>query len=64
MSDFYINVTQSGNNLLIREIKNGKRVNRRVKWKPKFFIPSKEDSEWQTLTGQKVIRNSLKISMV
>ena len=54
MSDFYINVTQSGNNLLIREIKNGKRVNRRVKWKPKFFIPSKEDSEWQTLLGQKV----------
>ena len=54
MSDFYINVTQSGNNLLVREIKNGKRVNRRVKWKPTFFIPSKEDSEWRTLLGQKV----------
>ena len=52
MSDFYINVIQHGNQLLIREVDKGKRVSRRLKWQPKLYVPSPIGSEWKTLGGQ------------
>ena len=52
MSDFYINVIQHGNQLLIREVDKGKRVSRRLKWQPKLYVPSPIGSEWTTLSGQ------------
>ena len=52
MSDFYINVIQHGNQLLVREVDKGKRVSRRVKWQPKLYVPSPVGSEWKTLNGQ------------
>ena len=52
MSDFYINVIQHGNQLLIREVDKGKRVSRRLKWQPKLYVPSPIGSEWKTLDGR------------
>ena len=54
MSNFYINVIQRGSQLLVREIVNGKRVNRKIKWKPTFFVPTDKDTKWRTLSGEKV----------
>ena len=54
MSNFYINVIQRGSQLLVREIENGKRVNRKIKWKPTFFVPTDKDTKWITLSGDKV----------
>ena len=39
MKDFYINVIQRGNNLLIREFKDGKKVKRKVRYKPTLYVP-------------------------
>ena len=52
MNDFYINVIQHGNQLLVREVVKGKRVSRRVKWQPTLYVPSPIGSIWKTLDGQ------------
>ncbi len=52
MNDFYINVIQHGNQLLVREVVKGKRVSRRVKWQPTLYVPSPIGSVWKTLDGQ------------
>ena len=54
MSDFYLNVIQRGSQLLVRSIENDKRVKRKIKWKPTFFVPTDKESKWKTLTGTKV----------
>ena len=54
MSDFYINVIQHGNQLLVREFDNGKRVNRRVNFNPTLFVSSQKNSKWKTLAGADV----------
>ena len=51
MSDFYINVVQHGNQLLVREFDNGKRVNRRVSFEPTLYVESRKNSKWKTLDG-------------
>ena len=35
--NFYTNVIRFGNNLLIREIRNGERVKKRVRYSPTLF---------------------------
>ena len=52
MNDFYINVIQHGNQLLVREVVKGKRVSRKVKWQPTLYVPSPIGSIWKTLDGQ------------
>ena len=54
MSDFYINVIQHGNQLLVREFDNGKRVNRRVTFEPTLYVESRKNSKWKTLEGRNV----------
>ena len=54
MSDFYINVIQHGNQLLVREFDNGKRVNRRVPFQPTLYVSSQRKSKWKTLSGSNV----------
>ena len=54
MSDFYINVIQHGNQLLVREFDNGKRVNRKVPFQPTLFVSSQRKSKWKTLSGSNV----------
>ena len=54
MSDFYINVIQHGNQLLVREFDNGKRVNRRITFEPTLYVESRKKSKWKTLEGRNV----------
>ena len=37
--NFYTNIVQWGNFLLLREIRDGERVNRRVKYSPTLYAP-------------------------
>ena len=52
--DFYTNVVRYGNNLLIREVKNGQRVNSKLKYKPTMFVPVMKQTNWKTLDGKYV----------
>ena len=52
MSDtFYTSVIQKGNTLLIRAIEDGKRVQRRVNYKPTLYTPTKNKTKFKTLSG-------------
>ena len=51
---FYTNITQWGNDLLLREYKDGKRINRKVKYEPCLFTltkDSKYSKDYKTLNG-------------
>ncbi len=52
---FYTNVLQWGNNLLVREVKNGERQNSRIKYSPTLFSPVKQHTGYKTLDGQHVL---------
>ncbi|SVD26487.1 uncharacterized protein METZ01_LOCUS379341, partial [marine metagenome] len=57
---FYTNIVQWGNNLLLREVVNGKRINRKVKYSPTLFRIPKDDgerslSQHKTLQGNPVV---------
>ena len=52
--DFYTNVVRYGNNLLIREVKNGQRINSKLKYKPTMFVPVVKETNWKTLEGKYV----------
>lgn len=49
MFDFYTNVSLYNSNILYRGIKNGKRVNLKIKYSPRLFVTTNESSEWRTL---------------
>ena len=51
---FYTNITQWGNNLLLREVVNGERINRKVKYSPTLFAPSLKETPYKTLEGKYV----------
>ena len=53
MSDnFYTNVIQKGDTLLIRAIEDGKRVQRTVRYRPTLYTPSREKTKFKTLEGK------------
>ena len=52
--NFYTNVVKYGNNLHIREIKHGQRINRKLQYEPTMFIPAVRKTNWQTLDGRYV----------
>lgn len=54
MSDFYTNISVAGKYILLRGVESGKRIQRRVEYKPTFFLPCTEDSDYKTLEGQSV----------
>ena len=51
---FYTDVSQRGNNLLVRGYENGQRFQREVPYKPYLFINTDKQSDYRTLQGQKV----------
>lgn len=53
--DFYTNVTQWGNNLLVRAFENGERRNYRVRYKPTLYVPVAKETGWKTLEGRNVM---------
>ena len=53
--NFYTNVLQWGNYLLVREIKNGQRQNNRIKYSPTLFSPVNQETGYKTLNGSPVL---------
>lgn len=51
MTQFYTNVLQYGNKILVREIKNGKKDTHRVEFRPTLFIKTKNESKYKSLFG-------------
>ena len=49
---FYTNITQWGNYLLLREIVNGERINRKVKYSPTLYARVAKETEYKTLEGK------------
>ena len=52
--NFYTNVQLYGKSILYRGIEDGKRVARRVEYRPTFYVPSKSPSKFKTLGGDSV----------
>ena len=54
--NFYTNVLQYGNSILVREVRNGERTTRRVKYEPTLFdlVNTREETGYKTLDGQSV----------
>jgi len=55
--NFYTNVLRYGNDLLIREVKDGERISRRVKYQPTLFdlVKTNEETGYKTLDGKSVL---------
>jgi len=51
---FYTNITQWGNNLLLREVVNGERINRKVKYSPTLYARVAKETNYKTLDGKYV----------
>ena len=52
--NFYTNITQWGNYLLLREVVNGERLVRKVKYSPTLYAPVAKQTEHTTLCGKYV----------
>jgi hypothetical protein len=52
--NFYTNVIQWGNQLLVRGVNNGERYSTKVKYSPTLFAPVEKPTKYKTLTGQYV----------
>ena len=49
---FYTNIVRYGNNLLIREVNNGERVNTKVKYSPTMFMRVSKETRHKSLIEQ------------
>ena len=52
--NFYTNITRWGNQLLLREVINGQRINRKVKYSPTLYCPVQKPTQYRTLDGKYV----------
>ena len=55
--DFYTNVIQWGNQLLVRGVENGQRVNKKVRYQPTLFDLVSQPTGYTTLDGKHVKPN-------
>lgn len=63
MTNFYLNAKQWGNEILYRGVKNGKKVQLKVPYKPSLFVPTNEKTSYMTIYGEslrKVPMDSIK----
>ena len=51
---FYTNITQWGNNLLLREVVDGERIDRRIKYSPTLYARVAKETNYKTLEGKYV----------
>ena len=49
---FYTNVTQWGNQILVREYNMGERTNKKVKYSPTLYVPVQKETKHKTLDGK------------
>ena len=52
--NFYTSVSRFGNNLLYRGYDNGKKVQKKIKYQPTYFVNTPKPSNWIALDGTKV----------
>ena len=52
MNNFYTNVKVYGNNILYRGIKDDKRIQAKIPYKPKLYVPCKDESKYKTIFGE------------
>ena len=59
--NFYTNVLRYGNDLLVREVKDGERVSRRVRYQPTLFdlVKTNEETGYKTLDGKSVLPHKI-----
>ncbi len=55
MATFYTNVERYGSNILWRGYENGKAFSRKVKYQPSLFLPTKQETKFRSLIGNKPI---------
>ena len=53
--DFYTNVVQWGNNLLVRGVEHGQRLKFKVKYSPTLYVPVMKKTDWKTLDNKPVM---------
>lgn len=51
MKNFYTNVMQYGNKILVREVRNGRKDTSRQEFRPTMFVRSKTESKFKSLFG-------------
>ena len=51
---FYTSVNRLGNFILVRGYKDGIKTQERIKFKPTYYAPTKNKTEWKSLSGQPV----------
>ena len=49
---FYTSVVPHRGRLLVRAIVNGKRIQKRISYKPSLFVPVKKETKYKTLDGR------------
>ena len=54
MSEFYTSVSRYGNQLLYRGYQDGKRVQRKIKYCPTYFVSTNKPTNWTALDGTPV----------
>ena len=54
MSEFYTSVSRYGNQLLYRGYQDGKRVQRKIKYCPTYFVSTNKPTNWHALDGTPV----------
>lgn len=53
---FYTSINQFGNNILVRGVNNGKRVQDKVQFKPSLFIKSQKETKFKSIFGENLDR--------
>lgn len=57
MTKFYTGVARYGNNILLKEISNGKSVIKKIKYQPSFYTKTKDESSpYRTMSGEPLKR--------
>ena len=55
MNNFYTNVISLGGKILYRGIEDGVRVKKKLEYNPTLFVPSQEETNYKTLSGNSVL---------
>lgn len=55
MNSFYTSIERRGNNMLCRGYRNGKRFSEKITFSPTLFVPTRDETEYKTLIGEKPI---------
>lgn len=56
---FYTSVHTKGNFICYRGIEEGRRVTKKVPYRPTFFVPTKDSSEWQSILTNRTVEKFL-----